>query len=107
MTAVGIIRPRVLLSDTAEALLLPDELRSALRHEAAHIRRRDNLKKLLFRLAAFPGMSQLEAAWLEATELASDEAAVSNLSEALDLAAALIKLSSLAPTRSEERRVGK
>src|SRR5438270_7845216 len=100
MTAVGIIRPRVLLSDTAEALLLPDELRSALRHEAAHIRRRDNLKKLLFRLAAFPGVSQLEAAWLEATELASDEAAVSNLSEALDLAAALIKLSSLAPTEA-------
>jgi hypothetical protein len=42
-------------------------------------------------------MSGLEAAWLEATEMAADDAAVSNAGEALDLAAALIKLSRLGP----------
>ena len=39
----------------------------------------------------------LERAWREATEMAADDAAVSNVSEALDLAAAVIKLSRLAP----------
>jgi hypothetical protein len=59
------------------------------------VRRRDNMKKLLLRFVAFPGMAGLEAAWLEATEMAADDAAVSKAAEALDLAAALIKLSRL------------
>ena len=42
-------------------------------------------------------MTGMEAAWLEATEMASDDAAVSNAGEALDLASALLKLSRLAP----------
>jgi beta-lactamase regulating signal transducer with metallopeptidase domain len=96
MTATGIVRPKVLLSCVAEFLLTANELRTALNHEIAHVRRRDNLKKLLLRLVAFPGMSGLEASWLEATEMAADDAAVSNAGEALDLAAALIKLSRLA-----------
>jgi Zn-dependent protease with chaperone function len=96
MTVTGIVRPKVLLSGVAEFLLTANELRTALNHEIAHVRRRDNLKKLLLRLVAFPGMSGLESAWLEATEMAADDAAVSNAGEALDLAAALIKLSRLA-----------
>jgi beta-lactamase regulating signal transducer with metallopeptidase domain len=95
MTATGIVRPKVLLSCVAEFLLTAHELRTALNHEIAHVRRRDNLKKLLLRFVAFPGMSGLEAAWLEATEMAADDAAVSSAGEALDLAAALIKLSRL------------
>ena len=97
MTATGIVRPRVLLSGVAESLLTATELQTALNHEVAHVRRRDNLKKLLLRLVAFPGMIGLESAWLEATEMAADDAAVSNHGEALDLAAALIKLSRLGP----------
>lgn len=97
MTAAGIVRPKVLLSATAESVLTANELRAALNHEIAHVRRRDNLKKLLLRFVVFPGMAGLEAAWLDATELAADDAAVSNASEALDLAAALIKLSRLTP----------
>lgn len=97
MTATGIVRPKVLLSSAAESMLTAGELHTALKHEVAHIRRRDNLKKLLFRFAVFPRMSGLEAAWLEATEMAADDAAVSNAGEALDLAAALIKLSRLGP----------
>jgi beta-lactamase regulating signal transducer with metallopeptidase domain len=38
-------------------------------------------------------MSSLENAWREAAELAADDAAVTNRQDALDLAAALIKLS--------------
>jgi Zn-dependent protease with chaperone function len=97
MTAVGIVRPRVLVSNVAEFLLTANELQTALNHEVAHVRRRDNLKKLLLRLVAFPGMGGLETAWFEATEMAADDAAVSNAGEALDLAAALIKLSRLSP----------
>jgi beta-lactamase regulating signal transducer with metallopeptidase domain len=97
MTAAGILRPRVLMSGVAEFLLTGNELQTALNHEFEHVRRRDNLKKLLLRLVAFPGMSGLEAAWLEAIEMAADDAAVSNAGEALDLAAALIKLSRLGP----------
>lgn len=97
MTAAGIVRPKVLLSGAAESMLTANELQTALNHEVAHVRRRDNLKKLLLRFVAFPGMSGLEAAWLEATEMAADDAAVSNADDALDLAAALIKLSRLGP----------
>jgi Zn-dependent protease with chaperone function len=97
MTAAGIVRPRVLLSGAAESMLTANELQTALNHEVAHVRRLDNLKKLLLRFVAFPGMRAIEAAWLEATEMAADDAAVSNAAEALDLAAALIKLSRLGP----------
>lgn len=97
LTAAGILRPAVWLSYAAEFVLTGRELETALRHEVAHVRRRDNLRKLVLRLVAFPGMAELESAWREATEMAADDAAVSNASEALDLAAAVIKLSRLAP----------
>jgi beta-lactamase regulating signal transducer with metallopeptidase domain len=97
LTAAGILRPRVWLSSAAEFALTERELQCALRHELVHVRRRDNLRKLVLRLVAAPGMKQLEKAWREATEMAADDAAVSNASEALDLAAAVIKLSGLAP----------
>jgi len=93
MTAVGIVRPAVLLSQSALDLLTGGELRSALNHEFVHWRRRDNLRKLLLHFVTLPGMRGLESAWLEATEMAADDAAVSNREQALDLAAALIKLS--------------
>jgi len=100
MTAAGILRPKVLMSGVAEFLLTANEMQTALNHEIEHVRRRDNLKKLLLRFVAFPGLADLETAWLEATEMAADDAAVSNAGEALDLAAALIKLSRLGPSGS-------
>lgn len=99
VTAVGIVHPRILISSSAEFLLTPGELKTALNHETAHFHRCDNLKKLLLRLVAVPGMQGLETAWLDAAEMAADDAAVSTSSEALDLASALIKLSRLAPGR--------
>jgi len=94
-TVAGVCAPKVLVSEAAMAMLNPRELRSALRHEMAHALRYDNLKKLLFRFSVFPAMSDLEHAWGEETEMAADDAAVSNFHDALDLAAALIKVSRL------------
>ncbi|MFZ0297255.1 MAG: hypothetical protein WAM13_02795, partial [Candidatus Sulfotelmatobacter sp.] len=97
LTAAGILRPSVWLSQAAEFVLNEREFETALRHEVTHVRSRDNLRKLILRLVAFPGMGELERVWREATEMAADDAAVSSAAEALDLAAALIKLSRLAP----------
>jgi Zn-dependent protease with chaperone function len=93
MAVAGISEPRVLISGAAADMLSRPELKVALRHELAHVRRRDNLKKLLLRFIAFPGMGELEADWAEAIEMAADDAAVSSSAEALDLASALIKIS--------------
>ncbi|MGA2373258.1 MAG: M56 family metallopeptidase [Candidatus Korobacteraceae bacterium] len=90
---VGIRKPRVMVSDAAATVLSDDELRVAIRHEVGHMRSWDNLKKALINATPFPGMSSLESAWREAAELAADDAAVRNRQDALDLAAALIKLS--------------
>lgn len=100
LTLIGMREPRVLVSQAAVAVLGPDELRVALKHELAHIRSWDNLKKLLFRVAPFPGLAKLESAWSQAAELAADDAAVSNVNDALDLAAALVKLSRLVPVEA-------
>jgi Zn-dependent protease with chaperone function len=97
---VGISTPRVVVSDAALALLTNDELRVALQHEMVHMRSRDNLKKLLFHCVPFPGMSDLESTWQEAAELAADRHAVSNSDEAVDLAAALVKLAQSTPLQS-------
>ncbi|MBI1739854.1 MAG: hypothetical protein HY233_05220 [Acidobacteriales bacterium] len=100
LTLVGVCSPKVVVSDATVALLSADELRVAVRHEVVHMQSRDNLKKLVFHCAPFPGMSGLERAWQEAAELAADDGAVSSVREALDLAAALIKLSRLIPVKA-------
>ena len=82
-----------MVSDAAAIVLTDDELQVALRHELGHVRSWDNLKKVLISATPFPGMGGIERAWQEAGELAADEAAVTKRQEALDLAAALIKLS--------------
>lgn len=97
LTVVGVRDPKVLVSDAAASLLTAPEMGTALQHEIAHVRRQDNLKKLIFRFTMFPGMGALEAKWSELGEMAADDAAVKNASDALDLASALIKLSRLAP----------
>jgi beta-lactamase regulating signal transducer with metallopeptidase domain len=97
LTVAGLFRPTLWLSQAAKYVLNENELRSALRHEAVHVRRHDNLRKFVLRLVAFPGMGGLERAWREAIELAADDAAVSSVAEALDLAAAIVKLSRLRP----------
>jgi len=89
---VGIRVPRILISASACEVLSEDELQAAVRHERAHFRSRDNLKKAILNCLPFAGMASLENAWQEASELAADDSAVSSRDEALDLAAALIKM---------------
>jgi len=89
----GIRMPRILISQSTHHILSDAELLVAVRHESQHLRARDNLKKAIFNCLAFPGTAGLEAAWQEAAEFSADRGAVSRRREALDLAAALIKLS--------------
>lgn len=99
LIVVGVLRPRVLVSESTVGLLTPDELRMALKHEHEHMKSRDNLKRLILVFCPFPGMAKLESAWSQAAELAADDAAVSSPRDALDLAAALVKLSRLVPVK--------
>jgi hypothetical protein len=96
----GVRRPKVLVSETAVALLSSDELCVSVRHEVEHMLSLDNLKKLIVHCCPFPGMGALERAWQEAAELAADDAAVSSRREAVELASALVKLSDLAPVEA-------
>ncbi|MFY9643584.1 MAG: M56 family metallopeptidase [Terriglobales bacterium] len=97
----GVLKPRVMVSDMAATVLSDHELQVAVRHEIGHMRSWDNLKKVVISATPLPGMSSLESAWREAAELAADDAAVENRRDALDLAAALIKLSRPATRWSE------
>jgi Zn-dependent protease with chaperone function len=76
-----------------------------LRHEAAHVTLRDNLKR--FAMRASPDFiaagSAIERAWSSAAEEAADAAAVAeHPSTALALADALIRVARLAPPRTPE-----
>src|SRR5258707_1055537 len=66
LTLVGVCSPRVVVSRATVALLSADELRVAVRHEVAHMRSRDNLKKLVFHSSPFPGMGSLGSTCKEA-----------------------------------------
>jgi hypothetical protein len=100
LTLVGVCKPKILVAESTISLLKHEELRIALKHEVGHLRSRDNLRKLVFRFAPFPGMVELEGAWSHAAELAADDAAVSNPSDAVDLASALVKLSRFLPVEA-------
>ena len=100
LIVAGVRHPRVLVSESTVALLTPDELRMALKHELEHMKSRDNLKRLIQVFCPFPGMAKLESAWSQAAELAADDAAVTSQRDALDLAAALVKLSRLVPVKA-------
>ena len=91
----GICRSKLMISSAAAAKLEEQELARAVEHELAHLRARDNLKKLLLQAVAFPGMRRLERAWANAVELSADAEAVHSQTEALELASALVKISRL------------
>jgi Zn-dependent protease with chaperone function len=86
----GIARPRVIVSRRVLDSLAPEELDVVLRHERAHLRSRDNLKRLCIALA--PGSRILERAWARFAEYAADEAAAGDSSNAVALASALVRV---------------
>jgi len=102
LTVTGLSQPSVFISEKTLATLTSKEFEAAMRHEAAHVQRYDNLKKLLLRFSTFPGMRGLESAWVASSEIAADDAAISNSAEALDLASALIKCSRFASARTSD-----
>jgi Zn-dependent protease with chaperone function len=97
LAVAGLGRPKLLVSDAAARMLDAAELEVAIRHELAHVRHRDNLKKLVLRFCAFPSLPTLERAWLQAAEMDADDEAVRDERSALDLASALIKASRFSP----------
>jgi Zn-dependent protease with chaperone function len=94
----GILRPHVVVGRTVIRALSPGDLASALRHERAHSKSRDNLKRLAVMLAppllpGWRGLHRIEQAWLSFSEWAADDrAAAGNGPDALSLAAALVRL---------------
>lgn len=89
---VGIHHPTLLVPRMAKDILSGPELDAAIRHESAHVTRRDNLKKLTLQFLAFPFLSEIGEAWNRAAELDADALSVQDPQEALDLASALLKI---------------
>lgn len=94
----GLFRPRLVVSSRIRRLLTEQEYAAALRHEEAHGRARDNLKRLLILMSPnfLPfcrGFQALEAGWQRMAEWAADDcAAQGSTGNALALASALIRV---------------
>jgi Zn-dependent protease with chaperone function len=95
LIVAGVHRPALLVSERALEVLEEPEMRAAIDHELAHVRSRDNLKKLLLHTCAFPFLYSVDRAWLQAAEIAADDRAALNEKSAVDLASALLKIARL------------
>jgi Zn-dependent protease with chaperone function len=108
MALVGVLSPRVFVSDRLVDVLSRDELDATLAHEASHARSHDNVKRLVMRLlpdalALGPMGGAIERRWASAAEHAADRAATGGDAAArCALASALVKVARLMPA---ERRV--
>jgi len=102
---VGVVRPRLFVSDRFLDALSAGELQAVIDHEAGHLRSLDNLKRTVMRLApdwlSFSSAGwEIETAWaIAAEEEADDHAAGPDRSRSLDLAGALLKAARLTPMR--------
>jgi len=106
VAVVGVIRPRLVIDVQVLRACSDEELAAILAHERGHVRRWDNLRRAAF--AAVPGpwfSTDLPQAWREATEEAADDlAAGTGLDTRFHLAAALLRVSRLAPPRVDDVR---
>ncbi len=103
VAVIGVSRPALFISERVLGACTREEVGAMLRHEAAHVTVKDNLKRFLIR--ACPDLlrrgSELDRAWARAAEEAADAAAVAHLpSSAVALAEALIRVARLAPPRN-------
>jgi len=95
LVLTGVFRSRLLLSPPVLQALSANELSVALGHERAHRTCRDNLKRLLLRLAPLP-VPALDRAWAKYAEWAADDAAVKgDANRSLALASALVQFARL------------
>jgi Zn-dependent protease with chaperone function len=94
----GILRPRLIVSQSVLRSLSADELELALQHENAHRISRDNLKRFILLLspALIPprtSFSSIEQAWAKFSEWAADDEAVrGDAHRGVSLAAALLRM---------------
>ena len=96
VAVVGILRPRLYVARRVLRGCTGDEMAAILRHEGAHVLRRDNLKRFILcscpDLLAFGSAAPgLERAWGRACDRAADDHAARRGSP-LDLASALVKV---------------
>lgn len=101
----GIVRPRLVVSREVVSRLSCSQMAAALRHERAHARSHDNLKRLLlllapgilpFRSPLSAGFEELEHGWARFTEWAADDCAVDgDRRRSLALASALVQVARL------------
>ncbi len=107
----GLLRPRLLLSTGLLRRLSPGEIEAVLRHEQAHLLRRDPLRLVMVRALAealplFPVLGQMAAALPTAQELAADRAVLATVG-AEPLGGALLKVGdALAPLHGQALAVG-
>ena len=103
IAVVGVLRPRLFIAAQVFDSLTPDEFAAALAHERGHVEARDNLKRALLRagqdaLLFAPLGRPLMREWHRAAEEAADElAACESSAAALNLAAAIVKISRMIP----------
>jgi Zn-dependent protease with chaperone function len=99
----GVFHPRLVVSRSVRSALTAEQLDVAVRHEWAHGTARDNLKRLLLRLApdTLPGwraFDALERNWSRLAERAADDRAVAGSRErAFALASALVRVARMGP----------
>lgn len=103
VSVVGIIRPRLFISQRVLDACAPEELAAMVQHEVRHLTSRDNLKQLALCMCPDPlsltrAGREIEERWREASEDAADDYTVrASAPSALALAAALLKVARMAP----------
>ena len=102
MALVGVLRPRLLITQPILDALTDEELSAAVAHELGHRRALDNLKRIAMRaapdlLSATRVARALERRWAVASEHAADLCAGDGDHARCALAAALVKVARLTP----------
>jgi hypothetical protein len=97
VAVIGIVRPRLVIDGSVLANCDEAELAAIVAHECGHLRRRDNLRRMLFAAMPAPWIpSHLHERWREATEQAADDLAAAQSGDRLHLASALVRVARLA-----------
>lgn len=103
VAVIGIRRPSLFIADQVLAELDDTEIRAVIAHEAAHVSKRDNLRRTLMKICAggwnwLPAGRDVTRAWSRAAEHDADaHAARAEEGAALALASALIKIARMMP----------
>ncbi|MEI6668845.1 MAG: M48 family metalloprotease [Acidobacteriota bacterium] len=109
VSLVGVLRPRLFVATQVFDSLTPDELEMSIAHEVAHLRSRDNLKRVLVACApdllTIAGLGgRVEKRWRASLEFAADAGAVrGDERRALNLVSALVKVARLIPAPTAGR----